>query len=253
MPTKDWLKFIRKNLGTIALYISLILCIGIGSFALVRYLNLTLNFIHPLIIASCAFTAGLVIYFQIVKSHKKEQRIQALIQRVFNISSFSGHETNESSQDEYITPDYSEYPSITPQLTEDPNDLPQTSFFDYVRGLDRFQLFTLFKIFTTILKTFPSIENLFSNENKINYVMNMRTLPIEEQFSLFEHLLAQNPEDEILEQLVTLMQELKANETDGFLTTVLQKLEDIVDLAYPIGKRELIRDVLLLMILIMSA
>lgn len=253
MHDRDWLKFIHKNLGTIALYTSLVLCIGIASFCLIRYLKITHNFLPPIMITSSAILAGFVIYIFIKKVKEKENNIESLFQRILNRSSASESEIVNSSGDEYLTPDCDEQPNVAPQPIEAPSDLPQSSFLNDIEVFDKVHFFSLLKIFNAILKAFPSTKHLFSNENKILYVMNLRTLPIQEQFALFKHLLERNSEDEILEQLVTLMQDLEANEMDAILTSVLQKLEDIVDLAYSIEKRELIVDVLLLMILITNA
>jgi len=114
------------------------------------------------------------------------------------------------------------------------------------------QLFSLFSIFAGILRGFPSVENFFSRENRINYVKELEDISLEEQYTLFKSILARNTSGEIINQLDKIIKEFQTEVTDARFLKILQKLEYIMELANSMPNRELLADIMLLAILIKS-
>ncbi|NVM31329.1 MAG: hypothetical protein HWN65_20995 [Candidatus Helarchaeota archaeon] len=80
--------------------------------------------------------------------------------------------------------------------------------------------------------------------------MELKNLPIEEQHALFNAIIARNSAHEMRNQLNYLMRELKTGETEENWVPSLQKLEKFIAVALADGDRELIADLMQLLILI---
>ena len=80
--------------------------------------------------------------------------------------------------------------------------------------------------------------------------MELKDLPIEEQYALFNAMIARNSAHEMRNQLNYLMREFKTRKIEENWVPALQILEKFVDVALADGDRELLAELMQLSILI---
>ncbi len=196
------------------------------------------------------FASSIIAYFFIIYyGNKTEQRIQELLQRVFNSSLSSRFDIADSAHSIGVPDD----PSAGVNTRETNYAGLGDECLDYLN-----RLLTLYNLVAEIFRIFPSTFHVFSDEkrmrDKISYAMDVTTLQNKEQFALFEHVLESASENEIKKQLNSIVRELKTNRTDEQPAGIVQKLEYLVELANStVGLRELLINILLLTILIKTS
>ncbi|NVM55142.1 MAG: hypothetical protein HWN66_15660, partial [Candidatus Helarchaeota archaeon] len=150
----------------------------------------------------------------------------------------------------YISLDNDDYQTIE----YNPIDLSDSSlappYQNYAGQVEGFTFLHLYGVFTAILKAFPSVSQMFPREERLNYVMELKDLPIEEQYALFNAMIARNSAHEMRNQLNYLMREFKTRKIEENWVPALQILEKFVDVALADGDRELLAELMQLSILI---
>ncbi|NVM29212.1 MAG: hypothetical protein HWN65_10275, partial [Candidatus Helarchaeota archaeon] len=130
------------------------------------------------------------------------------------------------------------------------NVSPNSHYQDFAGQSEGFKLIFLFKIFNSLLKVFPTLNELFSRENKIGYITELNVLPFEEQIDILKDLIKGNSETEIRLQLNNLMVELNTAEIEGEWEQSLPKLNYCFDLAQILDDRKFLTELFLLVIII---
>ncbi|NVM31324.1 MAG: zinc-ribbon domain-containing protein, partial [Candidatus Helarchaeota archaeon] len=149
-----------------------------------------------------------------------------------------------------MTPDYDDYQTIDYNPIDPSDSSLSPSYQNHAGQVEGFTFLHLYGVFTAILKAFPSVAQMFPREERLNYVMELKNLPIEEQYALFNAMIARNSAHEMRNQLNYLMREFKTGETEENWVPALQKLEKFIAVALADGDRELIAELMQLSILI---
>jgi hypothetical protein len=119
----------------------------------------------------------------------------------------------------------------------------------YSGQIEGFTLILINKIFNSILQLFPSLELMFPRDERLNYIKEIKTLSLENQFAIFKAMIGKNSEKEIRMQLYNVINEFKYQQLEGQWNQTLPGLENLVDLAQIFDDSKFLIDVFLLTIL----
>jgi hypothetical protein len=129
------------------------------------------------------------------------------------------------------------------------NTIFESPFQMYSGQIEGFTLILINKIFNSILQLFPSLELMFPRDERLNYIKEIKTLSLENQFAIFKAMIGKNSEKEIRMQLYNVINEFKYQQLEGQWNQTLPGLENLVDLAQIFDDSKFLIDVFLLTIL----
>ncbi|NVM56013.1 MAG: hypothetical protein HWN66_20110, partial [Candidatus Helarchaeota archaeon] len=191
------------------------------------------------------------------QTHKRKEEIASLLSRVLNepIMPFFAASIPPSESEAIYNTQIELF-----EEDEAPNGM-QVEIADQEQPMESHELSvgTIFLILASLIKAFPSLNQQFTEAEELNLLMKLQRLPSEEIFAYFNDLISKVPENEIkslLHNLIDLLQlylfirEVKTGEENAEWTQALQKLAEIVELAESLGNRELLNELMQLLILI---
>jgi fibronectin type 3 domain-containing protein len=194
-----------------------------------------------------ATMGGVCITF-VVRNYRKEEAIEALLGRV--------KETNtpiftdiEAQPFENMLMDQNQNEETFQDPIVPSNTIFESPFQMYSGQIEGFTLILINKIFNSILQLFPSLELMFPRDERLNYIKEIKTLSLENQFAIFKAMIGKNSEKEIRMQLYNVINEFKYQQLEGQWNQTLPGLENLVDLAQIFDDSKFLIDVFLLTIL----
>lgn len=196
-------------------------------------------------------TAGTMATYTLVRSRRREKRINTLLSRISNESAPANLQIADplaiscDVQGSWLEPVTMIESSNEPLIEGDRSERQ-----DYAGNLAGFEFTFLFKISNAIMKSFPGLNQMSEGPAKLIYVKDLMTLNIEEQLALFKHLILQNSENSIRLELDKLMIETNHIIIRENFDYLLPKLNDCVDIVQMQDKKELLADTYIFLIMI---
>jgi len=188
-------------------------------------------------------------YFTLIKikTFRKEKRINLLLEKVVREPMTSNFGDIESLTS------HSEDPRVIIENPFEPTNfsLEYYQYQSYAGQSEGFEFTYLLRLFNSILKKFPTLNQYMEGGmNKLVYLMEVKSLPYEEQISILKDFINKNSEVEIRLQLNNLMIELNNSENRSNWEVMLPKFNYCYDLSQIMNDPEFITDLLLMAILI---
>jgi len=203
------------------------------------------------ILVILGFVVGVAgISYLVLRRYRKEKIVKSILEKVVK---------------EPITPDYqffemqppeniALYPTQIQQMDQNRIDPSNDSFNPpyqmYAGQFEGFTLVLLYRMFSSILQAFPSLDSVFPRMDRLNQVIKIKAFPPKEQVSFFKTLLGCVPENEIQMELDCLLDELKTAKMGKYWKQTVPKLENLVDLTQTLDDRTFLKEIFLLIVLI---
>ncbi len=108
----------------------------------------------------------------------------------------------------------------------------------------------MLRVVNRLTAIFPSLDLLLPKEERLPYLMDLKTLPDAKIFTSITRLIAVIPDDEMFNKIPTLMSEMNKVENLGHLDSILTRITDLFILAGSRNDRHFLNELILLPILI---
>jgi len=206
-----------------------------------------------------AVVLGMYSSYIVIGNRKKEQRIQGILIRIKSIpdplplfcqsiEEFSDFSNNLDAIPEFSPVNDSfnalEYVPEEPVQSDEPIKASPRAIQSPLTYLK------LYKIFYRILKAFPSLHQYCPDADLLNFLKELKSLSDEEIFAYISTLLEKVSINELRTQISVLMNELEASEEYKDWNLILQKIDALIYLGESLNDKNLLKDLLQLLIFI---
>ncbi len=217
-----------------------------------------------ILIALGAVVVGTYSSYVVVRSRRKEKLIQKLLNKVLteprepyfiNPVPVEGRYSQnyitvpEYSVEEYLTPTEYVEPVIEDQSPPIPLE-PEPSVAELNFNIPYITFMQLLRIMNTLTTVIPRLNDMIPRDERLPYLMDLKSLPDEEIFARIAGLIANIPDDELIASFPDLMTDLNSREDLGHWHTVLNRITDVVTIAESQNNHQLLSELIILLLLI---